>query len=566
MLAELKWKTLQELVSGSTKEELIWINGYLAGLVAQSSASPVAETPSASAVKVNKITLTYGTETGNAKKLATTFAGVAKKKGIQVKLAGLDQYRVNDLSKEEYFFSVVSTQGDGEPPAAAIKFFDHLRSSDKTYQQLKYGILALGDTSYPLFCQAGEEIDQLFEKKGASRILPIVKCDTDYEAEAAQWFEQVLKTLENGNGAAQPAPVPVKAKSGKKQYTGTIATNVDLNDRGSSKETHHIEIVCDEEIVYQPGDAAGFVPHNKGEEVQAILDITGCAGTEQVQFKNESWELRALLTKKTSIIHLPERVVKKYAALAQQDIPETKIDLLNLLKIYPLADSVPVQQLVDILEPITPRLYSIASSPNAHSGELHLTVARNTYVVNDEIHYGFCSTFLNGLAENAEVEFYIHPNNHFRLPAPDKDVIMIGPGTGIAPFRSFLAERDSTGATGRNWLFFGEQHFVSDFLYQTELQDFFNTGVLTNIDLAFSRDQEAKIYVQHRMKEKAAELYDWLKNGASVYVCGAKEPMSVDVESTLLEIIAEQGNLTEEKAAQYLEQLSNEGRYLKDVY
>lgn len=564
MLAELKLKTLQELVNSSTKEELIWINGYLAGLVA--TQVPAGETPQAAPpVKVNKITLTYGTETGNAKKLATSFAAIAKKKGIQVKLAGLDQYKLQDLSKEEYFFSVISTQGDGEPPAAAIRFFDHLRKEEKPLEKLKYSILALGDTSYPLFCQAGEEADQLLEKRGANRLLPVVKCDTDYDAEAEQWFNQILLSLENVSGTAQTV-IPPKPKQGKKLYTGTIASSINLNDRGSAKETHHIEISCDEEIAYQPGDAAGFIPHNQPELVQAVLDFTGCAGTESVNYKNENYSLRELLTKKLNLLHLPERVVKKYAVLVQQDIPETRIDLLNLLKIYPPADTISIQQVVEILETITPRLYSIASSPQAHSGELHLTVARNAFRVNDETGYGFCSTWLNELAENTTIDFYIHHNNHFHLPTPDKDIIMIGPGTGIAPFRSFLAERDATGASGRNWLFFGEQHFVSDFLYQTEIQDFFNTGVLTKIDLAFSRDQQDKIYVQHRLKEKSTELYRWLQDGAFLYICGAKDPMSTDVENTLIEIIRSEGGQSEERALQYVQQLITEGRYVKDVY
>jgi len=563
MLAELKLKTLLDLVNSSTREELIWINGYLAGLVAGPSDETTA--PRAAATRVGKITLTYGTETGNAKRLATAFAAAAKKKGIQVKLVGLDQYKIADLQKEEFFFSVISTQGDGEPPVAAAKFFEHLRKGDKSYPQLKYGILALGDTSYPMFCQAGEEADQLLEKSGATRLLPLLKCDTDYDADAEQWFSNVLQLLDK-NSSPAPGIAPAKPRSSKKHYRGTVSTNINLNDIGSSKETHHIEISCDEDIHYQPGDAAGFVPRNRPELVQAILDITGCGGTERLSYRSEHFELRELLTQKLNLLHLPERVVRKYAELVQQEIPETRIDLLNLLKIYPPADSVSVQQIVDILEPIAPRLYSISSSPQAHPGELHLTVARNSFQVNDEIGFGFCSTYLNQLTEKSEVEFYIHPNPHFRLPPPDTDVILIGPGTGIAPFRSFLAERDATGAQGRNWLFFGEHHFVSDFLYQTELQDYFSTGVLSRIDLAFSRDQEHKIYVQHRLLEKAADIAEWVRNGAHIYVCGAKEPMSVDVEKALVEIFRTQENWSEEKSIAFIQQLIEEGRYHKDVY
>jgi sulfite reductase (NADPH) flavoprotein alpha-component len=222
---------------------------------------------------------------------------------------------------------------------------------------------------------------------------------------------------------------------------------------------------------------------------------------------------------------------------------------------------------VAILEPITPRLYSISSSPAAHTGEVHITVARDTFYLNQDLKYGLCSDFLSQhLSQNGEIEFYVHKNNQFRLPEANKDVIMIGPGTGIAPFRSFLAERDATGADGRNWLFFGDQHFVSDFLYQTELQNWLQTGALTNINLAFSRDQAYKVYVQHRILEKAAELWKWISGGAYIYICGAKEPMSVDVEYALLQVIHRYGSKTDEEAIQYLDQLKEEGRYLKDVY
>jgi len=592
MLAELKLKTLQELVSSATREELIWINGYLAGLVAQSgqplsfqglstlnpSIAPTTaeatatQKTAAPSVQVGKIAITYGTETGNAKKLATSFAALAKKKGIQVKLTGLDQYKPADLLKEEYMFSIISTQGDGEPPAAAQKFFDHLKSTDKSYPQLKYGILALGDSSYPLFCQAGTDADELLQARGANKLLSTVKCDTDYEALATDWFNQVLALLEKPAGGSegqnQETSVlvePVK-KAGKKTYTGKVQTNINLNDAGSSKETHHIEILCEENIDYLPGDAAGFIPHNHSDTVDKILELLTCAGTEQVLFREEKWEIKELLTRKLNILYLPARVVKKYAKLVQQEIPETRIDLVNLLKIYPPAENSTLQQLVDILEPIAPRLYSIASSPTAHPQELHLTVARNNFSVNDELHHGFCSQFLNELEEDTAVDFYIHPNQHFRLPADHEPIIMIGPGTGVAPFRSFVSERDAVGASGENWLFFGEQHFVSDFLYQTEWQNFYETNVLTHIDLAFSRDQENKIYVQHKMWEKADQLYDWIRKGAYLYVCGAKEPMSVDVEETLVHIISEKGQISLDAAREFLLKLQETGRYNKDVY
>jgi len=273
-----------------------------------------------------------------------------------------------------------------------------------------------------------------------------------------------------------------------------------------------------------------------------------------------------LLKKKLEIVYLPERVVHAYASLVNQDIPATRISLLDLLKIYPLKNSDQVDQLVSILEPITPRLYSISSSPEAHGGEVHITVARDKFMINDELKFGLCSNYLSQFDVGQQVQFYIHKNLQFRLPADEQDVIMIGPGTGIAPFRSFIAHRDATGAPGKNWLFFGDQHFVSDFLYQTEIQSWIETGSLSKIDLAFSRDQEEKVYVQHKMKKNGKQLYEWLESGASLYVCGAKEPMSIDVENTLVKIVQEHGNKKLEEAIGFVHHLRNEGRYLKDVY
>ena len=250
----------------------------------------------------------------------------------------------------------------------------------------------------------------------------------------------------------------------------------------------------------------------------------------------------------------------------QQEIPSTRIDLLNLLKIYPLKDDVQFEEAIGILEPITPRLYSIASSLLAHEGEVHITVARKCFTVNEEVGYGLCSDFLAQLPENASFEFYVHKNSLFKLPSKDVDVIMIGPGTGIAPFRSFIEERDASGASGRNWLFFGDQHFESDFLYQTEIQNYLLTGALTKVNVAFSRDQPQKIYVQHKMLEFGAQLFHWIETGAHIYLCGAKEPMSLDVENSLLEIIRLHGNKSGELAQAYLDQLKEAGRYQKDVY
>jgi sulfite reductase (NADPH) flavoprotein alpha-component len=566
MLEASKMKLVEELVAGSPTEELIWLNGYIAGLLAnrkglEQTEQAVAKPPA------NKITIAYGTETGNSKKLASSFAAKAKKTGINVKLVDLDQYRLNDLQKEEYFITVVSTHGDGDPPAAAKKFFDHIHANGFKLEKLKYGVVALGDSSYPLFCKAGEQIDVQFNKMGAQRLVPLQKCDTDYEAGAEAWFDEVLKQLSTSHTSAAPVVLPAlpKKSTSKKIYTGTVLTSINLNDRGSNKETYHIEIAA-EDVDYLPGDSLGIVPENPLPVVDAIIKLLEIDAEKNYAFRNEEFSAFHLLKRKLEIVYLPERVVNAYALLVNQDIPVTRMSLLDLLKIYPLKNSDQFEQLIRILEPIAPRLYSISSSPEAHSGEVHITVARDKFNVNDELKFGLCSNYLSQFPVDGQIEFYIHKNAQFRLPSDDKDVIMIGPGTGIAPFRSFLAHRDATGASGRNWLFFGDQHFVTDFLYQTEIQNWAGTGVVSRIGLAFSRDQEEKVYVQHKMQKHGKELYEWLSNGASLYVCGAKDPMSIDVERTLEKIIQQHGNKKNEEAVEFINRLKAEGRYLKDVY
>jgi sulfite reductase (NADPH) flavoprotein alpha-component len=565
MLTAPKLKIIQELIAGSTKEELIWMNGYLAGIVAAQSEAPESLLTTASPT-VGKITIAYGTESGNSKKLATDFATKAKKKGIATKLVSLDQYRLNDLSREEYFFTVISTQGEGDPPAAAKKFYDHIHKNGFKLDKLKYGVLALGDTAYPLFCKAGEDVDAQLQRLGGERIISLQKCDLDYETEAGNWFGEVLQKLGGTAGAPSPSLSPVvKKTSGKKIYQGTILSTINLNDQGSQKQTQHIEISADG-LDYLPGDSIGIVPENAAGLIDSIINITGIDSRKLLPYKNEKITVSELLKKKLNIVHLPERVVKKYAALVQQDIPETKIGLYELLKIYPVRDQAQFEEVIDILEPIAPRLYSVSSSPAAHSGEVHVTVARDKFAVNGELKYGLCSDHLCQLAVGDALEFYVHKNSQFKLPADDKDVIMIGPGTGIAPFRSFLAERDSIGSSGKSWLFFGDQHFHTDFLYQTEFQDWLKTGVLTKMNVAFSRDQQKKVYVQHKMLSHGATFYEWVQAGAYIYVCGAKEPMSIDVENTILAIFQLFGNKTTTEAEQALDQLKEEGRYVKDVY
>jgi sulfite reductase (NADPH) flavoprotein alpha-component len=564
MLAENKFKTLLDLVNNSTREELIWMNGYLNGVVKNYRAAPQ---PAAAATPVvNKITIVYGTETGNSKKLATDFAAKAKQNKIQAKVVGMDQYRLTDLSKEEYLLAVVSTHGDGEPPAAAKKFYDHIHNNGFKLEKLQYSVLALGDTSYPLFCKTGEEVDEQLNKLGGKRIVPIQKCDVDYDDDANTWFDTVLKNLttKKTETVITPVTAPI-VKKGKQTYAGKVLTAINLNDRGSNKETYHIEIEA-EGIEYQCGDSIGIVAENDSQLVTDIIATVNADGNKSLEFKKERFTIYELLKRKINIIYLTERLVQQYAAVTGHTIAAGRADLLELLKKYPVKNAAQFEEILVGLNAISPRLYTIASSPAAHSGEVHITVVKDTYTINEEKKFGLCSDYLSHLKINSTQQFFVQTNKRFRLPAENKDIIMVGPGTGIAAFRSFLAERDAAGATGKNWLFFGEQHFASDFLYQTEIQNWFETGVLTKVNMAFSRDQKEKIYVQHKMLAHGAELYNWLNSGASFFVCGKKHPMSMDVENALLQIIEQYGNKTTEEAKKYLELLEEEGRYEKDVY
>ncbi|MDV2444147.1 sulfite reductase [Elizabethkingia anophelis] len=567
MLSETKLKVLKEISSGFSRDEAIWASGYLVGLAGTSAA--VADLPpqlNTHTTAVKKITLVYGIETGNSKKLATELAGVAKKKGIQVKLGDLSQYKPKDLAKEEYLFVVISTQGEGEPPILAKKFYDYIHENELNLSNIKFGVLALGDSTYPQFCKTGEDVDTRFEVLGAERVIPLKRCDIDYEEDAHRWLDHIFEVVQNKEAGTSQA-TPAKASSGRKKYQGKVSAIINLNDITSDKETYHIEIETEEPIAYRPGDALGVIPFNPKSVVEEIIGLTGIDPGKQIQTTRVTASAEELLHQHLNISYLIKTTVAQYAQITGHDIPEIRLSLLDLLRIYPVKNAEEFEDIIKVLTVQAPRLYSVSSSPEAHGdSEIHITVAKSEFFINDKKQNGLCSGFLSEFEEDGTVEFYIQEAKHFKLPETAKDVIMIGPGTGIAPFRSFLWERDATGAEGRNWLFFGDRNFVSDFLYQSEFQDFLKTGALTNLDLAFSRDTAEKVYVQHRLQQKSSEVFQWLEGGASVYVCGAKEPMSKDVEETLLHIIQHEGKRNEDEAKNYLEELELSGRYAKDVY
>jgi sulfite reductase (NADPH) flavoprotein alpha-component len=553
MLSETKLSLLQQLVQSASTEEIIWTNGYLAGFLDKNlNKNPVLTIENPNVVTVKPLII-YGTETGNSKKVASSLLANFKKNKIQAKAIDVFQFDIAKLEKENLVLFVMSTQGEGEFPQNAVAFYENLKASNANLDKVSFAVLGLGDSSYPLFCNAGVLLDEILEKKGAKRLLPLVKADVDFAETVSIWETDLQKVLQNfgSNVTNEAKPVSSTVASGKKNYLGKISHKVVLNDTGSNKETYHIEIESDDEIKYEPGDALGIVPKNKEEEIKAIATYFGEENFPILADKN--------------VRGLSKKSLEAFSKLFEIEINEDKASLLDLIKKYQ-PKNVKLDDVIALLLPIAPRLYSISSSSEAHDGQVHLTVNLNKFKVGDEIKTGLASEFLADFPIDESLEFYIHKNQNFRLPNEETDIIMIGPGTGIAPFRSFLAERDVVGAEGKNWLFFGEQHFVYDFYYQTEIQEWLTTGVLTKLDTAFSRDQERKIYVQDRIREKATEFNSWLENGASIYICGQKNPMSLDVEKAIVEVISKERNVSEDQAKQILEDLENQGKYQKDVY
>lgn len=551
MLAKEKLLDFKNLIKDFSRDEIIWTNGYLAGILANNQENKL---PEVAKINLVKPTIIYGTETGNAKKLATQLQSIFKKNKVQSKVVDAFQYPLEKIEKEEFIIFIISTQGDGDLPQNAQKFYDNLSNLNSNLASTKYAVLGLGDTSYPFFCKSGEEIDELFHRLGANRAISLVKTDIDYQPIADEWFAHILNLVQNSGQSVLSPETKVSAVLHKKNYEGIVKHKVILNDKGSNKETYHIEIALDEQVDYEPGDALGIYPKNNPIETSKIARFFDAESRyKELELKN----IRALSKKS----------IAAFAQLFKIEIKEEKVDLIDVLNRYELQNTtVTFDAVLALLHSVAPRLYSISSSTEAHENEIHLTVSLDTFEIEEQQKTGLCSQFLADFEVNHSIEFYIHKNKNFKLPTDDEAIIMIGPGTGIAPFRSFLAHRDATGSEGKNWLFFGEQHFVSDFYYQTEIQEWLSTGVLQKLDTAFSRDQKEKIYVQNRVKEQAKEIFEWIDNGAYLYVCGQKNGMSTDVENTLLEIIATEKNIDTENAKNYLEKLEEEGRYQKDVY
>ncbi|MFD2176482.1 assimilatory sulfite reductase (NADPH) flavoprotein subunit [Veronia pacifica] len=582
---------LQQAAAELSPQQLAWISGYFWGLsqtpVGASAGAQVAT--AAAAVPAGKLTIIYASQTGNAKGVAESLEEQVKSAGLDVALYSADDYKPRELAKETHVVIVASTNGEGEPPDNAISLHEFLQSKKAPkLDKLQYAVIGLGDSSYEFFCQTAKDFDSYLSKLGATAMVPRVDCDVDYEEETESWAATIVKEaqerLKSGSGEVvvplhATAAAVASAFNKKNPYQAELLTNQKITGRDSGKDVRHIEIDLGESgITYQPGDALGVWFKNCSDLAGEILSTAGLNGDETVDVGGESLSLKQALTEKFEITASNPQLVEKYAELSGSKKLEKLVADKDKLRDYANNTQVvdvlkekktklSAEQLVGLLRKLTPRLYSIASSQEEVGEEVHLTVGVVEYQQGDQTRFGGASSFLAHRADDEIIGVFIEHNNNFKLPQDDNaPVIMVGPGTGIAPFRAFLQERDARGAAGENWLFFGDRTFTQDFLYQVEWQQFLKSGTLNKIDVAFSRDQAEKIYVQHKLLENAEELWAWLEKGAYFYVCGDATYMAKDVHEALITVVEQQGGKSREDAENYLNELRKAKRYQKDVY
>ncbi|SMQ70758.1 sulfite reductase (NADPH) flavoprotein alpha-component [Plantibacter sp. VKM Ac-1784] len=570
-------------------EQRVWLAGFLAGV----RSSAIDATDAGGRTPQLALHVLVGTQTGTAEAIAEDLGRAASGYGVAVTTVGLDDVEVDRLPSMGHVVVITSTYGEGEMPDNAELFWETLQASTAPrLDGLRFSVLALGDSGYDGFCQAGKLIDTRLEQLGAERILARVDCDVDYEEPAAAWTTQALSLFgalapTDADAASAPAPAAKPAKkpgrtrspwTRKTPYGATLAVNRVLSGPASSKEIRHYEFdLADSGIEYAAGDALGVMPSNDPALVDAIIAELDATADESVdgstladrlthgfEIRTPSKDLVAELADRA-----PDSELAGILALAQAETLDSWLrdrDILDLLR--STAVRFDAAALLDVLRPLQHRAYSISSSPLAADGRVHLTVASVRYAVGDRLHGGVASTHLaDRVTEGATSGIFVSANAGFRVPSDDDaPLIMVGPGTGIAPFRSFLQERRERGATGRNWLFFGDQHRAHDFIYEDELGELLTGGVLDRLDLAFSRDQREKVYVQTRMRENGKELYAWLEEGGHFAVCGDASRMAKDVDQALHELIAEHGGRSTEAAAEYVHTLKREKRYIRDVY
>ncbi len=580
---------LNGLLASLAPEQLIYLNGFFgalatAGATAAPAAAPGTKLP---------VTILYGTESGNCEVLADDARKALAGKGMKPTVKNMADVQPGDLAKVENLLVIVSTWGEGDPPDAAVPFHTaFMGDGAPRLPDIHFSVCALGDTAYEQFCQTGKEFDHRLEALGGHRIAARTDCDVDYEEPFSAWLETAIRALECRNGAPAAVPAitpfgsaPIAAAFGKKNpFPAELIDHVLLSGEGSAKETRHFELSLEGSgLTYLPGDSLAVIPTNALEDIGAVLEAGKLDGDSLVAPKDSAEvTLHDALLSRFDITGLTKIVLQKYNALAgskkiakllEPDNREALNDYLwgrqivDMLADFPVKGLAPAD-LIGILRKLPPRLYSIASSPKAHPDEVHLTVAAVRYHTHGRDRIGVASTYLADRVKVGEtIPVYTHASKTFKLPTnPDTPIIMVGPGTGIAPFRAFVEDRAADGAKGQSWLFFGDQRYSFDFLYQLEWQDHLKSGALTKLDVAFSRDQPKKYYVQDVMRERAKELYAWLEDGAHFYVCGDASRMAHDVHSALVDIIAEHGGRSREDAEAYTEQLKKDRRYQRDVY
>ncbi|MSU27306.1 MAG: sulfite reductase subunit alpha [Pedosphaera sp.] len=585
-----------------TPEQRAYLNGFLAGLFSRAP-QPNLAAPAAESKPVTPLTILFGSQTGNAENLSKRIAKEAGKRGFAPTVQDLGKYATAQFASESALLVVTSTYGDGEPPDNAKMFWEFLNSSAAPrLAQTKFSLLALGDSNYPKFCAFGKGVDERLEKLGATRVHPRTDCDVEYEEPFAKWMDRALGALStnardgekkllvisNQSETAADGTAPTQSLisnfSRSHPFPAPLLANVRLNGEGSAKDTRHFEFALEGSgLSYEAGDALGVRATNCAELVEELIRALGRSGEEPVPDRDgRETPLREGLIHHYEITRIPQPLLKAIAEktgdaeLLKHLAPGASGDLakfiwgreiIDLLHAHPAAKFAP-GEFVALLRKLQPRLYSISSSPKAHPGQVHLCVGVVRYDSLGRPRKGVCSTFLaERVPTGRAVPAFVHHNKNFRPPVnADAPMIMVGPGTGIAPFRAFLEERRATGAKGKNWLFFGDQRGATDFLFREELEAMQRDGTLTRLDLAFSRDQADKIYVQTRMLEHGKKLYAWLEEGGSFYVCGDASRMAKDVDAALHQIIQTAGGKSAEEATAYVAALKQDKRYQRDVY
>ncbi|MDD2797275.1 MAG: assimilatory sulfite reductase (NADPH) flavoprotein subunit [Bacteroidales bacterium] len=591
-------KLLSDLQKDLSSEQIFWVSGYFAGVSTQLgiNGSAVIQnntiTAPSSEIADKKITILYGSRTGNGESVAKMAQSIALESGFEAKLQNMETYPTKELKNEKNLLVIISTHGDGEPSFQAKEFYDFIHSKRAPkLDQLNYSVLALGDRTYLKFCQVGIEVDKQLESLGGQRVFDRVDCDVDFRQSAQDWIKGALTALGGATSTSNAAQVSAsQSSSSVLEVTGeysksnpfhaTVLDKTFLHGRDSDRQTIHVELSTEGSgLTYEPGDSLGIYATNSLELVAKLMTLLRFSPDTKVQTENGKALLHDLLIHKYELTNITADVIQRYVELTQNEelkailtsTPNVKKfiygkDVLDFFTQYP-TDLTP-EQLIHLLRKISPRLYSIASSPLAHPDEVHLTVGVVKYTSNNRDKTGLCSVFLSDRIdtdENAPV--FIEKNNNFRLPQDaTTPIIMVGAGTGIAPYRAFVEHRAELENPGKSWLFFGNRFSESEFLYQLEWQRFLKEGVLTKMSVAFSRDLEQKVYVQDRMLENSKELFTWLEEGAHFYVCGDMKQMATAVHQTLLQIIQTEGNLSPEQAEEYVTNLQKAKRYQTDVY